>query len=348
MKRWKPDHEQLGVLCRALGQMYHAGVGAGDALALLAEDEPSSAEKELLERMSLLADDGLPLAEVFRKADCFPTYLCSLLQVGETVGRGEDTLFALADYYDGRTRLERQLKNTLLYPAVLLLVLLAVIFVLLVWVLPVFNDVYARLGSRLTGVAGGLLALGQLLRRGIPLLGGAAAVTVCFAVTVSAVPGLRKKLAGLRSRVFGDRGIGRRVNTARFLQALAMGLSGGLTDWEAAELALGLAEGNGAFQSRCRACLEALREGESLAAALRGAEMLSKAQSRLLETGTRAGSGAQVMEQIARKALEESEYELETLAGRVEPAVVAVMSLLVGAILLSVMLPLMHIMTAIG
>lgn len=348
MKRLKLNCEQLGVLCRALGHMYHAGIGAGDAFALLAEDESSAEEKNLLRTMSRQADEGMSLAGIFSETGCFPPYLCNLMLVGERVGRSEETLNALAEYYDGRARLERQLKSALLYPSVLLLVLLAVVFVLLVWVLPVFNDVYARLGSSLTGLAGGLLTLGLMLRKAMPVLGALLALAVCALPAAAAFPAARETLLGMWQRRRGDRGIGRQIHTARFIQALAMGMTGGLTDCEAVELAAHLARGSRGFQLRCDACLAELNSGAGLSTALRESELLSKAQCRLLEVGMRAGKGAQVMEQLALKALEESEWELENLVGRIEPAVVVVMSGLVGAILLSVMLPLMHIMTAIG
>ena len=348
MKQQKLNHDQIGTLCRALGHLYHAGIGAGDALALLAEDELAAEEKQLLQAMARQADEGVPLAQVFRAAGCFPAYVCNLMEVGERVGRSEDTLNALADYYEGRARMERRLKSALLYPSVLLVVLLAVVVILLVWVLPVFNDVYARLGSSLTGLAGGLLMLGSLLRKIMPLLCVLLALAVAFAVVMAASPATRDKLVSAWRKGRGDKGITRQINTARFAQALSMGMTSGMTDREAVELAANLAEGSDAFQSRCSACLTKLEAGTGLSAALRETELLTRAQCRLLEAGIRGGSGEQVMEQIALRALEESEQELERIAGRVEPTVVVVMSVLVGAILLSVMLPLMHIMTAIG
>jgi len=344
----KLNHDQIGTLCRALGHLYHAGIGAGDALALLAEDESSPAEKELLQSMSRQADEGLPLSRIFRDAGCFPDYVCNLLAVGERVGRSEDTLTALANYYDGRARMEHRVKSALLYPSVLLVVLLAVVVILLAWVLPVFNDVYARLGSSLTGVAGGLLALGGLLRKSMPLLCILLFLTVAFAALLAVSPTLRDKLVHTWRRSRGDKGITRQINTARFTQALSMGMIGGLTDREAVELAANLAGGNESFQNRCSACLSILDGGRGLSGALLESDLLSKAQCRLLDAGIHSGSGEQIMEQIALRMLEDSEQELESLAARIEPTVVVVMSVLVGVILLSVMLPLMHIMTAIG
>ena len=76
--------------------------------------------------------------------------------------------------------------------------------------------------------------------------------------------------------------------------------------------------------------------------------LLPAGQCRLLELGQRSGAGDSAMEAIARDLTEEGEAALESLVSRVEPALVLVCSVLVGLILLSVMLPLMHIMSAIG
>ena len=89
----------------------------------------------------------------------FPAYVSTLTDVGERVGRIEQTLTSLSRYYENRERMDRRMQAALLYPAMLILVLLAVAVVLLVWVLPVFNDVYAQLGTGLTGFAGSLLQL---------------------------------------------------------------------------------------------------------------------------------------------------------------------------------------------
>lgn len=344
----KLDHEQLAALCRALEHLCHAGISTGDALALLAEDETAAQEKELLQSMSRWADEGRSLAEIFRESECFPAYACQLMAVGERVGKSEDTLRALADHYRRRARLEQQLKSSLLYPSVLLAVLLAVLLVLLVWVLPVFDEVYARLGSRLSGLAGGLLALGGLLRKLMPLLGLALLAAAVFWLVMKLSPDARERCAAAWRRRSGDKGIARRVNTARFAQALSLGMTSGMNSREAVDLAGELAQGSEGFQRRCRACREKLEQGAGLSAALRESELLSKGQCRLLEAGLRSGRGEQVMEQIAQQALEDSEQELERIAERIEPTVVVILSVLVGAILLSVMLPLMHIMAAIG
>lgn len=348
MKHIRLTNEDIGALCLSLAHLSHAGIGAGDAFAMLAEDERDRVCRDLLVAMSRKADEGMPLAENFRQTECFPAYVCGLLEVGERVGKVEETLRALAHYYDGRARMDRRLRSALLYPSVLLVVLLAVVVVLLVWVLPVFNDVYAQLGSRLTGVAGGLLALGSILRKIMPVLCVVLGVLVLVVVLVTALPALRESLTAFWRKKQGDKGVSKKINEARFAQALSMALSSGLTTEEAVALAAALSEGAPAFGVRCEICRKGIEAGESLPNALRESGLLPRTECRLLEAGVRGGSSESVMEQIAARLMEESEEALEVQVGRIEPTLVVVMSVLVGVILLSVMLPLMHIMTSIG
>lgn len=348
MKQLRLTNEDIAIVCRTLAQMYHAGIGAGDAFALMAEDETAPAYKLLLENMSRRADEGGSLSEIFAGAGCFHGYLCALLEAGERVGKTEESLEALALYYENRVRMERRIKTALLYPAVLLLVLFAVVFILLVWVLPVFNDVYARLGSSLSGVAGGLLALGALLRRALPVICVLLGLVIVAAALMAAVPKLRASAGKKWRSLLSDKGVNRAINTARFAQALAMGLGSGMTENEAVAMAAELAQGGDGFRKRCESCREMVEKGENLAAALRESDMLRRADCRLLEAGARSGGSDKSMRLIADRLLEESEEALEQKVGRIEPALVVVISVLVGAILLSVMLPLMHIMNAIG
>ncbi len=338
-------NQELSGLTMELYLLFHAGVGVGDALALLGEED---AYKELLAGMAGQVDEGAPLSACLRQSGRFPAYLCGLIEVGEQTGRTEEALYALSGYYERRMRLERQVRSALLYPAVMLVLMLVVIGVLLVQVLPIFNDVYISLGSRLTGVAGGLLALGRWLDSAMPVLWALLAAVVAFCAAFAGLDGFRARLTAGWRRRRGDRGVARRLNNARLTQALSMGMASGLPLEKALELSATLLADNPPAQARCLACSRQLEEGASLADAMRGSALLPAGACRLLELGQRSGSADMAMEKIARDLSEDSEAAVEELVSRVEPALVLVCSVLVGLILLSVMLPLMHIMSAIG
>ncbi len=344
MKRLSND--EVSTLTRELAYLLHAGMGNADALTLMAEDGGKHAA--LLKSMAESADEGASLSQAFEKTGVFPEYAAKLLDVGDQSGRTEETLNALADYYEGRERLGRQLRTSLLYPVILLLIMLAVIVVLLVRVLPIFNDVYAQFGVTLTGVAGVLLKIGNFLRAIMPVLFALLGVIAVCCLVLAVSDQARTWAVGLWRKRRGDRGVSRQVNDARFALALSMGLKSGMPIEEALNLSGQILSDVPSAKARVDQCVAELEDGKPLHEALENAALMPKAECRLLAAGLRSGVGDQAMDQITKRMNERSETAIHEKVSRVEPTLVIIASLLVGLILLTVMLPLMNIMSAIG
>ena len=340
MKKAKLEKEMIGAWCLALAHLYHGGVSWGDAFVLMAEDEQEVELSQLLSSMAIQADQGASLAQVLQETGRFPEYVCGLIQVGEQTGKIEECLLALSDFYSRRSRMEKQIKTALLYPMVLLGVLMAVVLLLLVWVLPIFEDVYQQLGSQLTGLAGGLLLFGAFLRKMLPVLGALVVIVGTVVFWGSRHPKYQKKFLKLWQN--------EQIQEARFVQALSLGLQSGMLPQEAVSLAMGLVDADSDFQKRCQECLDQLDGGELLPVALQKAGLLGKADGRLYEYARKAGKGEEMMTQIAERLLEESELAWENRLARIEPTLIVLMSILVGTILCSVLLPLIHMIAAIG
>lgn len=347
MKTLELSNIQIADLCRQLALLMHAGVGLGDGLTLLCDEEPDSRIRDMLSAMARSVDSGNPLSIAFRQADCFPHYVTGLIRVAESVGRLEDTLNSLYTYYENRERMQRFALNALTYPIILFVLMTAVIAVLLVRVLPVFNDIYASLGGTLGGVAGGLLLLGQALKKALPALGIILAALLLFGCLVALCRPFRSRVLSVWRSCLGDRGIARSLNNARFAQALSMGVSSGMPIEQAAQLAEQVLQDSAAV-SRCRLFREQLEQGAQLADALSTNRLMSPAACRLLTLAMRSGEGDTVMTDIAQRMLDDAQQEIEAAVSKLEPALVLATSLMVGAILLSVMLPLMDIMSVLG
>jgi len=338
---------QTALFCKNLSLQLHAGIPMAEGIHLLAQDEDPSLGGILLE-MGAGLDRGEGLDEVLEQAGCFPEYVPAMVKIGQQTGKLEQTLDALGAFYDRRDQQKRQLGKALAYPCMVFVLMLVVVAVLLIKVLPVFDGIYASLGSRLTGVAGWLLQLGAALEKALPVLAVILAAGLVLGLLYFKIPGIRSRVNHWYRSRFADRGIGRKFSNARFAQALAMGLSSGLSLEESIALAENLLKEIPGAARRCRQAAQALEQGEPLAQALQQARLLPPAESRMLTVGLRGGNADQVMEQIARRLSDQAEEALEDRAAGIEPALVLLASGLVGIILLSVMLPLMNIMAAIG
>lgn len=339
-------NKDISHLCLELSMLFRAGILPGDGLSLLAE-ESEGEFKKLFSDMSKKIYSGASLAEVFDRAGCFPDYVCRLIEVGEQTGKTEEVLSSLSQYYDNRDRLNRRIRQALLYPALLLILMLIVIGILLVKVLPIFNDVYSSLGGQITGIAGGLLTVGKWLDKIMPVIWCILALSALLAAVIFFIKPLRNKASALWNRLCGDRGISRRINDSRIAQSLSLYISSGMT---AEEALTKTAEhlNNSYAKKRCLDCCKLLENGEPTYEALRKTELLPAASCRLIDIGQKSGSTDTAMKKIADDLSNSADDALEETVGRIEPALVLICSILVGLILLSVMLPLMHIMSAIG
>ena len=255
---------------------------------------------------------------------------------------------ALAAHYRREEALSRSLRSAVAYPLVMLGMMIAVMAVLLVRVMPVFRQVFEQLGAQMSGFPGAVMELGGVL-------GDYSAVFLVLAAAVAAACVFfffTEKGRALSSRIFNRSALSRRLAEklacSRFASAMYLSLGSGLDVDQSLELAARLTE-----QPQVRAKILDIRESvaagnETFAEAAARTRIFTGAYARMLAAGARAGSLDEVMKRISEQYDEEIEERIDALLGRLEPTLVAVLSVAVGLILLSVMLPLLGIMTNIG
>lgn len=348
MKKPVFTNEDSAAFCSELEYLLHAGIGNADALGIIAGDERRPAYKEVLTKMAEQADLGYPLADILRDSGLFDAKVSEMLRAGEKSGKVEEALRAISADCEAGASLDRRLKSALLYPAVLLIIMLAVIAVLLIYVLPVFNRVYAQLGSTLTGIAGGLLKTGEIISSAAPVLIVFLCAIIAFLALFSLSPAFRSTVGRYWSKLRKGKGLSASAQLASFAGALSMCMNSGLPAEEAVSIAAGLISSSDTLSKACEDCVEKVGSGIPVSEALRDCGLLSASSASLLEAGIRGGSGEQAMEQIAARMVRQSEEALDSAVSRVEPVIVVVTTIIVGIILLTVMMPLVNIMSALG
>ena len=348
MKKPQFELSAYAALFRSLALLTKSGVTLADGFLIIADEEEDEAVSSLYRQIAEELESGEAFFSTLEKTGAFPAYATGLIDVAERVGKLEETLFALSRYYEERERMKNSILHALTYPAVILLMMFAVIVVLLSKVLPVFDEVYGSLGSSLTGFAGGLLAVGEFLSAAMPYIGAALGFAVIIGAAIALFPTLTEKLKRLSMRLFGDRGVARKINNAHLAEALSLALSSGMPVEEGLLLAERLLCDTPGALARCRGCRKEIEEGAPLPETLEKYSFLSRSSCRMLNLGIRSGNVDGVMEDIARRMSDEAEEAIESATSRIEPALVLVTSFLVGAILIAVMLPLINIMKALG
>jgi type IV pilus assembly protein PilC len=257
----------------------------------------------------------------------------------------DSVLRSLSVYYDRDAKIKESVKSAVVFPLILFVLLLGVMWILLTQVLPVFESVFGQLGMSVDSTAGMLMGFGRGLGSfSVGFFAGLAAVVV-LAVVCYKVTAVREKFKGAFSQMFGGTRLLRSLSAARFSASMAMTLKSGLDLDESLELAQSFAKNKQAY-NKIEACRNAVAAGRTFNDAVLETAILSPVHCRMLALSFKTGSTDEIMELIAEKSDEEAAVAIETLIGRIEPAMAFIMSLLIGLVLLSVMFPLLAVMRA--
>lgn len=304
-KQSKIPAAELAIFCQEPYQLVQSSLPIADGLNMLLEDETDRRTKAWLAPLCAHAEEGMPLAQAMRQTEAFPDYMTDMVALAEQTGRLQDVLPALSAHYTRQDRMIDDVRRAFAVPIALFCVMLAVVFLLITQVLPVFSRVFAQIGVQMSPVAARLMHIGQVLSGaglGIAIVLGVVAV---LALVVLLVPAQRARVTGF----------------VRFH------LGGARCVWPDCG-------------STFRVCDV---DGGSTAQALSESGLFSARDGRLLALSERTGSMAETLEQVA-----DTLRRIDGYIGAIEPTIVILTALLAGVILLSVMLPLMSVISTIG
>lgn len=328
--------------------MLQSGFALSEGVLLLQDDEPDKDGKAVLQSLLDTLDKGVPLSGALRASAFFPRYMVNMVEAGEETGRLTETLKALSEHYDRQDRLAAAIKNAVLYPAILLIIMAAVVLLLIVRVLPIFNDVFGRLGAQMSPLATKLMQFGVWFGRAGAVIAAVTGLIFIAVFLAFAMPKARNAIVKRFMNRWGSTGVSAKIASARFTSVMSLALASGMDIGKAVEMAAVTGGGSRSLDKRNEHCLRLLRSGKTLSEAMREAGILSARDSRMLSLGSRSGMADTAMAEIARRDEICVQDSIARMVGMVEPVLVIITSAIVGVILLSVMLPLMSIMTSIG
>lgn len=311
-----------------------SGIPISEGLSMLAEDEKDGRRKVLLSDMAAECEGGAMLWEAVAHTGAFDDYMTAMLHIGEETGRLEVTLSALSNYYDSRYHIVRSLRSAILYPAILTVLMLAVVAILITQVVPAFNEVAAEIGVTLSPVSRVLADIGGALGKNVALF-----IIITLAVCAAAILLIR--------RLYERSGLGLRVASAKFSAAFELIIKSGMDAGEQIDELILLTD-NKIMRGRVKRFGELLGGGASLDEAAEKSGVLGSVYSRMLSVGVKTGALDTAVEEINRRCEDSVNAEIEDAVSRIEPTLIIIFSLTVGFVLLSVMLPMLNIMTAMG
>lgn len=346
-KRKQLSNQEMAAFCDQIAMVLNAGIAPMEGVSIMLEDTRSEEGKEILRSIVDMCDEGESFYNSVEQTGVFPKYALDMIKIGEQSGKLEEVMRSLAFHYTREENIRRGIKNAVTYPLMIVTMMLVVILVLIIKVLPIFNDVFAQLGTEMTGFSRTLMNVGSAISRYSIVFVALLAVIVILYFVFSKTSWGRKKFTGFLSKFFATRGLYEKIASGRLASGLSLTINAGLDMDEGLSLVESLVD-NSDLQKKIEKCREQMNEGVSLSDALCENEIFSNMYARMINVGFKTGSVDTVLKKIADGYEEEVDERMSNLISVLEPTLVIILSVIVCMILLSVMLPLMAVMSSIG
>lgn len=340
------SHSEISAFCGQVALILKSGISSIEGISIMLEDAQSPEDKAFLQVLyDRLLETG-SLYTALSDTGLFPHYMLKMVDIGEQTGTMDNVMEHLSLHYAREHSINQSLRHSITYPLIMAGMMVIVIVVLLVKVMPIFNQVFIQLGTEMNGFSKALMDIGNVINRYSLAFIILIALLILFAVFCTQTQAGRKFMGILKYKLPFLRTVQESAVACRFASGMALTLSSGLDTEQSLRLA-GALNDDPVFARKMEICYQQLEDGKDLYEAIHAAGIFSGVYARMASLGARTGTMDQVMDQIATRYQEEVDDRINNLLAILEPTLVIILSLFVGVILLSVMLPLIGIMSSI-
>ena len=156
---------ELSSFCGQMGILLHSGISTTEGLHILCEESKTDTDREILKPLINSMEKNGSLSQALEDSGCFPKAMTAYIKTGEETGCLDEIMTSLSRHYDQEQEISQQIRSAVTYPLIMLGMMAVVILVLLVKVLPVFQQVFHQMGLEMNGISQGLLNAGNMISR---------------------------------------------------------------------------------------------------------------------------------------------------------------------------------------
>ena len=330
---------QVADFCRSLGTLLAAGVPLVRAFAILGEEEGLDPKaKAVYEAVRTELRKGVPLSDAMEaQAPAFPALLVAMLRSAESTGSIDKACLRMANHYEKEHKLNQEVGNSLMYPAILGVLIVVVLLILMGYVVPQFEEMFAQMETLpLPTVI--LLGISDFLKSHWLLVALGAAVLTVGVRSLFLVPEVRLQWDRfiLHAPVVGK--LNRKICTARFARTLSNLYSSGVPIVMALQSGQQTV-GNRWIASQFDGVLTSVRAGHPLSESLKEVDGFERKLSSTVMVGEETGKLDSMLATTSETMDYEAEMATKKLMTLIEPVMIVVMAVIVAFVIIAVILP---------
>jgi len=335
--------DELVIFSRQLATMIDAGIPLVQALGILGEQIENKTLQNVVGAVRRDIEGGMSFCDALaRHPKAFSELFINMARAGEASGMLDEVLDRLATYLEKTAALNRKIRSSLVYPAVVVTIAVLITALLLLKVVPTFKGIFEALGGQLPLPTRVLISISDIVRRFfLFVLGFLVASGFIFKRYIDTERGrynFDKQI--LRFPILGQ--LFRKVALAKFSRTLSTLVKSGVVILSALDIVAKTA-GNKLVEETIESCRTAVRNGEAISRPLSKSGVFPPMVCRMISVGEQTGQLEKMLTKIADFYDEQVDAAVTGLTSMIEPLVIAFLGIVIGGIVISLFLPIFKI-----
>jgi len=339
--------KDLAVMSRQLATMIDSGLSLLRALSILAEQTESKALAKTVSQVRNDVEVGTAFSVALAKhPDVFPPLMINMVKAGEVGGFLDQVLVSIADNFEATVKLRNKIKSAMTYPVVVFVIAVLAVIGMLLFIVPIFANMFAELGGQLPLPTRILQILSTVMKWTIVPLAIALGAFMFWWSKHKNDRAVRERLDPLKLRlpVFG--GLNQKIAVARFTRNFGAMLHAGVPLLQALDI-VGETSGSLVVERAARAVQESVRRGESLSGPLAEHPIFPPMVVQMMAVGEDTGALDTMLGKVADFYDDEVESTTEQLTSLIEPLMIVVIGGIIGAMIIALYMPIFSIFNQI-
>ena len=338
--RSKITTADIAIFSRQLATMLSAGIPLVQAFEIVGNGHENAAMQKLILAVKADVEGGSALAEALAKHPLyFDDLFVNLVEAGEQAGALETLLDKIATYKEKTEAIKKKIKKALTYPAAVLVVAFVVTTILLIFVIPSFEDLFKGFGADLPTFTRMVIDLSAFVRtQGVILVGIIGAAIGAFIYFKKRSRAFRHFIDRmmLKTPVIGP--ILQKASIARYARTLSTMFAAGVPLVEAMESVAG-ATGNIVYEEGVLKMRDEVATGQRLQQAMENTDLFPNMVIQMIAVGEESGSLDEMSAKVADFYEEDVDNAVDNLSSLLEPMIMAILGVLVGGLVIAMYLP---------
>lgn len=341
--------KDITIMTRQIATMLATGIPILSVLKLLVTNQHKGEMKSIITQVSAKIEAGIPLSQALAiNNDHFDSLYRDLVLIGEQTGKLADIFERIASYREKSDRLKANVIKALIYPCMVVITALSVCFLMLAFVIPKFESIYANFGTDLPWLTQQVLNWSSISQN---YLGVTLVLTTSICLLLRSLKNNSVHFSKLCSKWLLKVPIVGKVYTeaaiARFCRTMATGFSAGLPILSCLKTSARIT-GNLYFQQAIEGVQSNTASGMPMYIAMRQSEAFPEMVLQMVMVGEESGTLSEMLNKIADMYEASVESSVETLGKTLEPLIIIFLGITVGGLVVAMYLPIFNLMNVLG